>query len=115
MPNDKAGVHPLFFARGDVRFGHPPCLAAFNELGKGRVCFRGDLGNGMLRRNRHKGDAHDGVGPRGEDVDTAFVNEFAIGRADVVLKGKPNPFGAADPIFLHELHPLRPAQSIKVF
>ena len=55
-----------------------------------------------------EGDAHDGVGAGGEDVQLAVLDQLAVGAGDV-REGEAQALGLADPVFLHQAHALGPA------
>jgi len=67
----------------------------------------------MLGCYGHEGHAHDGVGAGSKDKDLAVVNQLAIRPGNVVFKGKSHAGGLANPVFLHELDALWPAQSFE--
>ena len=66
----------------------------------------------MLGRHRAEGDAHDGVGARGEHVHAPAADQLAVEIADAVGEGEAHALALADPVFLHQLDPLRPARQL---
>ena len=64
----------------------------------------------VLGRDGAEGHAHDGVGARREDVHASAADQFAGGVvADVVREGEAHALALADPVLLHQTHPLGPA------
>ena len=63
----------------------------------------------MLGRDRAEGHAHDGIGARGENIHAAVADQGARCVPDVMRERKAYAFALADPVFLHQLHPLGPA------
>ena len=63
----------------------------------------------MFRGNGAEGHAHDGIGAGGEDVHFAVINQRAFCVCDAVRKCKTHAAGFANPVFLHQAHPLWPA------
>ena len=96
-----AGVHPLLFHRLDGRLGGLLVLALVDEGQQLRVVDRAAQRQRVLGRHRHIGDAHQGIGAGGEDLQRLVT----LGQAEVHL----HPFGAADPVLLHRAHLFGPA------
>ncbi|MCY1533114.1 hypothetical protein D9M68_684260 [compost metagenome] len=66
----------------------------------------------MLGRDGAEGDAHDGVGARGEHVHAAVLDELAARVPDVMREREAQAFALADPVFLHQLDALGPARQL---
>ena len=113
MSHGESGVHALFFSGGQVGLGHAAGLAGLDEGSQSWVVKGCDGGDGMLCGHGHEGHAHDGVGAGGEDKDLAFVDELTAGVFDLVFKGKSHAGGFANPVFLHQLDALGPAQAFQ--
>ena len=106
--NEQARGHALFFFDGQFGFGGAAFLTSLDERGQCRLRECGMCRQGVLGSHRTKGDAHDGVRPRGEHIHLAVLNQLTINTANVVRKRKAHTRGFANPVFLHELHALRP-------
>ena len=75
MRNRQSGRHAFLFHRRHFRLGDATFLAVFNEDGEVWISGRRYCGEWMLRCHRAKGDAHDGVGTRGEHKQLAVLHE----------------------------------------
>ena len=111
--NEKPSCHALFLARGEVCLGDAARSAALDESGDVGAPLRRERSHGVLRRHGDETDAHDGVGARGEYVQTAFAQELAVGATQLVGEGKADPLGAPDPIRLHRFHSFGPAELVE--
>src|SRR5690606_26840143 len=109
MLDRQAGGQAFFFARGQVRFRGAAFLALFDEGGQGGVVARRMTRQRVFRGHGAEGDAHDGVGARGEDVQAAVLDEFALFVTDVVGEGEAHALALTDPVFLHQAYALGPA------
>ena len=112
MLHEEPGGDALFFHRGKVGFHHRTLTRRLDESGDCLVCAGGKACQGMFWRHRDEGDPHDGVGTGGKDMKPAVCDQFAPLVAQVVREGEANPDRAADPVGLHDFHPLGPAVEI---
>ena len=109
MRYPQAGVHAFFLLRGQFSFSRAARLAFGDKCSQRRVQQSRLHRQRMLRRNRHKSDAHDRVSAGGEHIHPAIANEIARSVFVVVRKGKAHAHAFAYPVFLHEFDPLGPA------
>ena len=65
-------------------------------------------GQGVLRGNSAKGDAHDGVDTCCKDIHPSILDQICMLVTDLVSKGKADTLAFTDPVFLHGTHALRP-------
>ncbi len=78
-----------------------------------RVALRGLDGHGVLRRHRGEGDAHDRVGAGGEDLQALLAVVHAPGGLGRVGQHELHAVAAPDPVALHLLHLLGPAEAVE--
>ena len=108
MGDVKACRHALLFHRRELRLDHGAALALFDERRDLRVRLRRVRGERMLGSDRAEGDAHDGVGARGENVEAAITDRRAVVSHDVVSEREAHALAFADPVGLHGLHRIGP-------
>ena len=106
MDRLQAGVVALLL-HGLQGFGRRRRLAAFldERRSPGSVWPASSPARGWSGGDRHEGGAEQGVGPGGEDLLSAPSTDFE----PASLKKARAPFGAADPVLLHQPHLGRPA------
>ena len=97
----QAGVAAAFLGGFQGRLAGTQAVAVGDEGGQRRVLGGQLEGQRMIGGDGTKGRAVQGVRPRG-------VNVQAIGAARQ-REGDAQPFGTADPVFLHQAHPVGPA------
>ena len=100
----------FFLLRGEFGFCGAARLAFFNEGGKRGVAQRRMHSQWVLRRDRTKRHAHDGVSACGEDIHQAVANQRAGVVLNVVRECKANAFALANPVLLHQLDALWPTR-----
>ncbi len=96
----QAGVEAFFLGGFDFGRGRPAFFAVLDKILKPRRIFCERLGERMVGSNRHKARAKQRVGARGEHIDRVV-------RTDKV-EAELQPFGFADPVFLHQPDLFRP-------
>ena len=100
--------HADFFSQSHLGLGGATFATLLNERSQCRVARCSQGRNRVLRCNRTEGDAHDGVGPGGENVHSALANQLARGVSDLVREGKSHTFALANPVFLHQFDAFGP-------
>ncbi len=122
VQHEEPGGHPLLLHRGEVGLHHAALLALLDEGGERRVGLRGFGRERVFGRHGGEGDAHDRVGAGGVDLEAKGSHPVrtgtpAIGHAPRGLFGvgqrELDAEGAADPVALHLLHLLGPAQAVQ--
>ncbi len=114
MRDGQAGRHALLFHGRHVGFHHAAMLAFVDERGKRGIALRGMRGDRVLGGHGAEGHAHDGVGARGEDVQLAVADHLAVIAGNAVREGEAHTLALADPVLLHQLDALGPAQRVQV-
>ena len=105
MRDRHAGVKAKLFARLNVRLRRAALAALDDELGKFRTISGQSLGQRVVRRHTDEARTVKGVWTRRVDV-----NGFELGRGPARdLEGQPQSLAAADPVFLHQPHLVRPS------
>ena len=110
MLNTQAGGHAQLVFDRQFSLSRTTRLALFHKSRERRVGLRRVNRQWMLRRHRAKGHPHDGVGACGEHVHAAIPDQCTTAVFDVVGERKAHAFRLANPVFLHQLDPLRPAR-----
>ena len=98
-----------FFFRRKLSLSGTTGLQRFNLCRQRVIALASTHRERMLRRNRYEGDAHDGVGARGEHVHLAVLNRLAACVSDVMRERKTHALRFADPVFLNGAQAIRPA------
>ena len=104
MNGAHASGHAQFFHGGQFGFGHLAPALFLDEGAQRRIILRRLAGHGVLGRHRHIGRAHQGIRPRGVDLQRVLAGSECGGQA----KTQVDPFRAADPVALHGAHLFRP-------
>ena len=110
MGHKQTGPHAFFLPHRQLGLRCAASLAGFNECRQCRVrpcrvaCQR------MLRCYGTKRYAHDRIGACCKHIHPAVANQFATAIPDVVRESETHTFGAADPVFLHQLDAFGPAR-----
>ena len=107
--DEEAGRQAFLFHGREVRLDDRSALAFLDEGGELRIGSCGMRGQRVLGGHRAEGHAHDGVGAGGEDIHPAVADRLAVLASDVVRERKAHALAPADPVGLHDFHPLGPA------
>ena len=101
MRDEQPRRNTFFFLDREFSLGRAASLQRVNFRRERSVQFARAHGERMLRCDRDEGDAHDGVGARGEDVHLAVLNRLAARVVDIVWECEAHALGLADPVFLN--------------
>ena len=109
MRDEQARALALFLLRRHFGFSRAAGLAFGDESGQFGIRGGGMQRQRMLGCDGAKCHAHDGVSACGEDIHPAIANQRARRIRNSVGERKAHAFTFADPVFLHQAHPLGPA------
>ena len=100
MFDRQIGIEAHFFGGFEFGCGRPAAFALGDEILQRRGIFGERLRQRMVGRNRDKACAIQRIRTRGEHIDSIMSARQ--------VKGQLQPFGLADPVFLHQPHLVGP-------
>jgi len=107
--DEESRRNTFFFFRGKLGLSRTSGLQSFNPQSQRAITLTRACRERMFRRNRDEGDAHNGVGTRGEHVHLAVLNRLAACVRDVVRERETHALRFADPVFLNGAQAIGPA------
>ena len=112
MCHIQTSEHALFFLSREISFNYAAGFAFLNECRQLRIIGCRQSCQWMLCSDCAESNPHDGVSSRCKYVQLTILNKITVCISNLVLKRKTDAATFANPILLHCLDALRPAQTI---